>query len=64
MIWMLILLTGTAFAQVDLSAIQELDEELPNFTDFKQSDEEININRIVTASKSFSTKEFPGRHLS
>lgn len=45
MIWMLLLLTGTAFAQVDLSAIQELDEELPNFTDFKQSDEEINISR-------------------
>lgn len=33
------------FAQLDLSVIKELDEELPNFTNYKQSDEEIEIKR-------------------
>ncbi len=45
MFWLLLLLTTSVFAQVDLSAIQELDEELPNYQDYKQSDEEIEIQR-------------------
>lgn len=45
MFWLLLLLTTPVFAQVDLSAIQELDEELPNYQDYKQSDEEIEIQR-------------------
>lgn len=45
MVWLLLLLSVPAFAQVDLSAIQELDEELPNYQDYKQSDEEIDIQR-------------------
>lgn len=43
--WLVLLLITPAFAQVDLSAIQELDEELPNFTDYKQTDEEISFQR-------------------
>lgn len=43
--WMLLLLTSPVFAQVDLSAIKELDDELPNYTDYKQSDEEIEFSR-------------------
>lgn len=45
MIWLFLLLTTPAFAQMDLSAINELDEELPNYTNNKQSDEEIEIQR-------------------
>lgn len=45
MVWLLALLIAPAFAQVDLSAIQELDEELPTFNDYKQSDEEIEFTR-------------------
>lgn len=45
MLWFFLLLTSAAFAQMDLSAINELDEELPNYTDNKQSDEEIRIQR-------------------
>lgn len=45
MLWLFLLLTTPAFAQMDLSAINELDEELPNYTDNKQSDEEIRIQR-------------------
>lgn len=45
MIWLFLLLTSSAFAQIDLSAIQELDEELPNYTDYKNTDEEIRFQR-------------------
>lgn len=45
MVWFLLLFLSSAFAQVDLSAIQELDEELPTYTENKQSDEEIEFNR-------------------
>jgi hypothetical protein len=45
MIWLLALMTSPLFAQVDLSAIQKLDEELPSYTDYKQSDEEISFQR-------------------
>src|SRR5687767_1227221 len=45
MFWLALLLITPAFAQVDLSAIQELDEELPNYTDYKQSDEEVTFQR-------------------
>lgn len=45
MIWLILLLSLPALAQVDLSAIQNLDEELPNYQDFKQSDEEMEFNR-------------------
>lgn len=40
-----LLVSFPLFAQLDLSVIKELDEELPNFTDYKQSDEEIEIKR-------------------
>lgn len=43
--WLLPLLTTTALAQIDVSAIKKFEEELPNFESFKQSDEEINIDR-------------------
>lgn len=45
MVWLLALMISSAFAQVDLTAIQELDEELPTFTDNKLSDEEIEFTR-------------------
>lgn len=45
MYWLLLLLTPTAFAQVDVTAIQKLDEELPNYSDFQQTDEEIKFQR-------------------
>lgn len=45
MIWLLLLLTTPAFAQMDLSAIQELDEELPNYSENKESDEDFLIRR-------------------
>jgi len=45
MIWLLLLLSMPAFSQVDLSAIQELDDELPNYQNYKQSDEEIEFQR-------------------
>lgn len=45
MIWLLVLLTIPAFAQTDLSAIQDLDDELPNYQNYKQSDEEIEFQR-------------------
>jgi len=43
--WLLPLFTTTAFAQIDVSPIKNFEEELPNFENFKQSDEEINIDR-------------------
>lgn len=45
MIWLLLLLTTPVFAQVDLSAIQELDDELPNYQNYKQSDDEVEFQR-------------------
>ena len=45
MIFLLLLIAGPVFAQLDLSVIKELDDELPNFTEYKQSDEEIEIQR-------------------
>ncbi len=45
MIWLLLLFITPAFAQMDLSAINELDEELPNYTNNKQSDEEVEMQR-------------------
>lgn len=45
MVWLFVCLFNSAFAQVDLSAIQELDEKLPSFNDYKQSDEEIKFTR-------------------
>ncbi len=45
MIWPLLFIMVPAFAQVDVSAIQKLSDELPTFDQFKESDEEININR-------------------
>ncbi len=44
--WLLLaLFTTKAFAQIDVSPIRKFEEELPNFENFKQSDEEINIDR-------------------
>jgi hypothetical protein len=45
MIWLLLLLTTPAFAQMDLSAIKELDEELPNYSENIESDEDVLIRR-------------------
>lgn len=45
MFLLLLLVSLPVFSQVDLSVIQELDEELPNFTEYKQSDEEIDFKR-------------------
>lgn len=45
MIWLLLLLSTPAFAQMDLSAIKELDEELPNYSENKYSDEDVLIRR-------------------
>lgn len=45
MIWLLLLLTTPAFAQTDLSAIKGLESKLPSFNDYKQSDDEIEIQR-------------------
>lgn len=45
MIWLLLLLTTSVYAQTDLSAIQELDDELPNYQNYKQSDEELEFQR-------------------
>lgn len=45
MIWLLLLLTTSVYAQTDFSAIQELDDELPNYQNYKQSDEEIEFQR-------------------
>ena len=45
--WLLLILTPLAFAQTnaDLKAIQDLDEELPTFNDYKRSEEEVNFQR-------------------
>lgn len=44
--WPILLLFSTsAFSQVDVSAIKKLDEELPTFEEYKESEEEINIAR-------------------
>lgn len=43
--WLVLLLTTSAYAQVDVSAIRKLDEELPTFDQYKESEEDININR-------------------
>jgi len=45
MIWLVLLFSMPAFSQVDLSAIQDLDDELPNYQNYKQSDEEIEFQR-------------------
>lgn len=45
MVWPLILLITPAFAQMDLSAINKLDEELPNYNENKQSDQDFLIRR-------------------
>lgn len=46
--WLLPILTTTvALAQIDVTPIRKFEEELPNFENFKQSDEEIDINRRV-----------------
>ncbi len=45
MILLLLLMAVPALAQVDLSVIKDLDDELPNFTEYKQSVEEINFQR-------------------
>lgn len=45
MLLSLLFLTFSAFAQIDLSAIQELDEELPDFRSIKLSDEDIELRR-------------------
>jgi hypothetical protein len=45
MIWLVFFLLTPAFAQTDLSAINQLDEELPNFSSIKQSDEEVQMLR-------------------
>src|SRR5690606_4864302 len=39
------LTTSVAFAQIDVTPIRKFEEELPNFESFKESDEEINIQR-------------------
>lgn len=60
MIWLLLLLTTPVFAQVDLSAIQDLDDELPNYQNYKQSDEEIEFqrqNRRFRPPKRITTQE-------
>lgn len=44
-LWPLLLLTLPAFAQVDLSAIQKLDEKLPDYNRFQQTDQEIEFQR-------------------
>lgn len=47
MLWIFLLASISGFAQVvDLSAIQELDEELPNYRDYKNTEEEIKFQRI------------------
>ena len=45
MMWLFLLIITPAFAQVDLTAIQDLDDELPNYQDYKQSDEEVEFQR-------------------
>ncbi|MFP5385910.1 MAG: hypothetical protein ACLGHN_07505 [Bacteriovoracia bacterium] len=45
MIWFLPLLITTAYAQVDLSAIKELDEELPEFQGYSMSGEDVDYQR-------------------
>jgi hypothetical protein len=45
MIWFLLLFSLPAFAQVDLSAIRKLDEELPTYNEYKVVDEELDIKR-------------------
>ncbi len=42
---MLLFLTSAAFAQRDLEAIQKLDQELPNYDQYKQSEEELHLSR-------------------
>lgn len=42
---LVLLLAATAYAEPDLSAVKALDEELPDFSSSKQSDEEAQIQR-------------------
>lgn len=45
MIWPILFISSVAFSQIDLTAIKKLDEELPNYSDYKQADEEMDIQR-------------------
>jgi hypothetical protein len=45
MVWFFLLFSFSAFAQMDLNAIKELDKELPEYRKFKISEEEIEMQR-------------------
>jgi hypothetical protein len=61
MYWLLLLIASSVFAQVDLSAIRKLDDELPNYSDFKPNDEEVKFERqrrkFLTPQKIISLEE-------
>jgi hypothetical protein len=43
--WPIALLTFPVMAQIDLSAVRKLDEQLPNYNEYKQTDEELEFHR-------------------
>jgi hypothetical protein len=45
MVWLFLLLSLPALAETDLSSIQKLDKELPNYSEKKQSDDELDFQR-------------------
>lgn len=43
--WPIALLTFPAMAQIDLSAVRRLDEQLPNYNEYKQTEDELEFQR-------------------
>jgi hypothetical protein len=52
MLWLCLFLPIIAFTQIDLSAIQELNEELPDYTRFRNSREDVKFQRSAQKYRS------------